>query len=463
MTGSFSSLNTALSGLRYQQVALDMASTNVANSTTEGYVRRRVTGETAAPGTTPAIWSRSVEVGNGVRSTGVERMVDPFLDARSRTEHGKQGYLDVQTEVLGRVETGLGEPGDSGVAAAFAGFRSALHNLANAPDSDAARGQVLAMAKDVADAVNLQSRNLASEASDQRSKLLSTIAEVNSVAQDLASTNKAVVAGRVAQNDVSTLEDTRDRLALRLAELTGGTAKIQPDGSMDFALNNVSLVSGKTANALTLAEGVTPAGDADGKQTRFQIGGVDTGVLGGQAGGIANVLDHTLPDYQAGLNAVAQQFVDTVNTAHRAGFDLAGAAGGDLFKFDATAAADPMSVLISTRSELAASGVPGAGNLDGGNAYAIEGAIVGNGVEDAYQRLVSGFGTAVASLRRQSDNQKVLTDQVDGSREQLAGVSLDEETVNMMTAQRAYEAAARLMTTLDSVLDTLINRTGLVR
>ncbi len=186
MTGSFSSLNTALSGLRYQQVALDMASTNVANATTEGYVRRRVTGETAAPGTTPAIWSRSVEVGNGVRATGVERMVDPFLDARSRTEHGKQSYIDVQTEVLGRVETGLGEPGDSGVAHAFTVFRSSLHDLANAPGSDAARGQVLAAAKDVADAVNLQSRNLASEAGDQRSKLQSTVAEVNSVAQDLA-------------------------------------------------------------------------------------------------------------------------------------------------------------------------------------------------------------------------------------------------------------------------------------
>ncbi len=104
----------------------------------------------------------------------------------------------------------------------------------------------------------------------------------------------------------------------------------------------------------------------------------------------------------------------------------------------------------------------GTGNLDAGNAANIAGAITGSGVEDSYQRLVSGFGITVASMRRQSDNQKTVTDQVDGSREQLAGVSLDEETVNMMTAQRAYEAAARLMTTLDSVLDTLINRTGLV-
>ena len=80
-----------------------------------------------------------------------------------------------------------------------------------------------------------------------------------------------------------------------------------------------------------------------------------------------------------------------------------------------------------------------------------------------YQRLVSGFGTEVASARRLAANQQALTEQVDGSRDQLSGVNLDEEMVTMLQAQRAYEAAARVMTTIDSVLDTLINRTGLVR
>ena len=85
------------------------------------------------------------------------------------------------------------------------------------------------------------------------------------------------------------------------------------------------------------------------------------------------------------------------------------------------------------------------------------------GVEDSYQGLVNGFGTEVASVKRLAANQQVLTNQVDGSREQLSGVNLDEEMVTMLSSQRAYEAAARVMTTVDSVLDTLINRTGLVR
>jgi flagellar hook-associated protein 1 FlgK len=56
----------------------------------------------------------------------------------------------------------------------------------------------------------------------------------------------------------------------------------------------------------------------------------------------------------------------------------------------------------------------------------------------------------------------VLTAQVDSSRESLSGVSIDEEMVHLLAAQRGYEGAARVLTTVDSMLDTLINRTGLV-
>ncbi|RZI86911.1 MAG: hypothetical protein EOO67_15065, partial [Microbacterium sp.] len=114
---------------------------------------------------------------------------------------------------------------------------------------------------------------------------------------------------------------------------------------------------------------------------------------------------------------------------------------------------------VGDPADLAASGIPG-GGLDASNATAMAGS---TGVETSYQRLINGFGTEVASVTRLAANQYVLTSQVDGSREQLSGVNLDEETVSMLAAQHAYEAASRVMTTLDSVLDTLINRTGVTR
>ena len=465
---SFSSLNTALSAMRYQQVALDVASTNVANGGTDGYVRRRVVGETVGGGAVPAVWSRTNEVAAGVRASGIGRMVDQYLDARGRTEHGKQSYLDLQSEALARVETGLAEPGDNGVAGALAAFRSTLHDLVNSPGSDAARSQVLASANTVADAIRLQSRNLTDEAGDQRSGLLATVQEVNDTATQLAATNKSIAAASLTAGDTASLLDERDRLSMKLAELTGGTATIRSDGGMDVDLNGVALVTGASANQLQITAGVNADGTADGNPTAYAVsggGGAVPGTLGGEVGGISDLLDRKLPDYLAGLNGIAKKLADDINAQHVLGFDAAGAPGGaTFFAYTGPDVAASLTVAITDPKKIAASSKPADPAtgmvLDTGNADRLIDAIT---VDDDYQRLVNGFGTVVASTKRLATNQQALTSQVDSSREQLAGVSLDEETVNMLSAQRAYEAAARVMTTVDSVLDTLINRTGVTR
>lgn len=466
MSGSFGSLNTALSALRYQQVALDVASTNIANSGTEGYVRRRVVGQTMGAGVVPALWSRSNEVGNGVTASRVDRMVDPFLDMRSRTEHGQQAYLDLKSAALGRVETGLAEPGDAGVAAALGRFRTSLQDLVNAPGGDggeAARNQVLAAAATVADAIRLQAHHVDNEAVDQRAKLLVTVDEANVVAGDLAATNRSIASAQGSGTDAATLLDARDRLALRLSELTGATASVRADGGLDMAVNGVPLVTGQVAAQLRITSGVTPGGAPDGAPVTFSVAAIGApvgtpvpGALGGETGAVADLLDSDLPAYTAGLDAIARDFADALNTQHALGFDAAGAPGDPLFAYDPTDPAGSLTLAVTDPAKLAASALPG-GVLDATNAERLGSAIT---VEGAYQRLVTGFGSSVASVQRLAANQKTLTTQIDSAREQLAGVNLDEETVNMLAAQHAYEAAARVMTTLDSVLDTLINRTG---
>jgi flagellar hook-associated protein 1 FlgK len=179
---------------------------------------------------------------------------------------------------------------------------------------------------------------------------------------------------------------------------------------------------------------------------------------GGELGAVTEVLTTTLPAYRAGLDAVAADLAASVNAQQAAGFDASGAAGAPLFSYDPLVGAASLQVAITDPSKLAASSV-GGGALDGANADLLS--RVGT-YPDAYQRLVNGLGTDVAALDRRTANQTSLSGALDDAREQQAGVNLDEETVNMVSAQRAYEAAARLMTTIDEVLDTLINRTGLV-
>jgi flagellar hook-associated protein 1 FlgK len=229
----------------------------------------------------------------------------------------------------------------------------------------------------------------------------------------------------------------------------------------DVTVAGQSLVSGNTASTLTIASGITPTGDSDGTPLTLAITGpsgtTPVAGLGGEVGAVSDLLTTVLPGYRTGLDAVAKELADTVNAQHALGYDASGAAGGVFFSYDPANPAASLSVAITDTSEIAAATV--AGTVDGNNADALSQT---GDVESAYQRLVNSFGVRVATLNSRTTNQQALTDSVDQSREQQAGVNLDEETVNLMTAQRAYQAAARVMSTIDEVLDTLINRTGLV-
>jgi len=461
MSGTLSSLNTALSALRYNRVAMDVASHNIANVATEGYNRRRVDGESMGAPVVPARWSTYEGAGSGVRTSSIVRMNDVLLDNRARTEHSSLSYLQLRATALARMESGVGEPGDSGVSAAMADFRSSWQDLANDPGGNAARGQVLARAESLAGALAAQAANVSAEMTTQRLTLQGSVAEVNTVATELAATNRAISTAALDGVDVSDLADTRDVLGLRLAELTGGVGLLQPDGTMDVSVAGVALVSGSTAGTLRIATGVTASGGPDGSPVTFAIdhGATSTTLTAdvrGKAGASADLLNTTLPAYAAGLGAVARDLADTVNAGHAAGYDLDGTTGAAFFSYDPADPAATLTVAVTAR-QVAASSLPG-GVLDGSNADVIGTA---GSAEAAYQRLVNGFGTEVASAQRLVRTQSLLTTQVDSAREQLSGVNLDEETVAMLTAQRAYEAAARVMSVMDSVLDTLINRTGI--
>ncbi len=461
---TFSGLNTALSALRYNRVARDVVSGTIANVGTDGYTRRRINGEGTGAPDRPAMRSRYAGAGDGVRVAGLDRMADALLDIRARREHGSQAYLDIRQSVLERVGSGIGEPGDFGVAAAIADLRSAWHDLANNPGSDAARSAVLGRAATLADAIRIQAHNIDAEAGDQRLRIQSDVAEVNTLAGDLAAMNKSFAVATPNGTDAGVLLDKRDQLAMRLSELAGATATGRTDGGFDVSINGVPLVVGTNAGTLEIANGITASGASDGTPITYAISdtsgttAVPAGMTG-ETGGVTDLLTSTLPACTAGLDAIARQLAVEINTQHQAGFDAADNPGRPFFSYTPGSAASSIAVAVTASGDVAASGFVG-GGLDATNATALA---TTSSVEASYQLLINGFVTEVASVARLAANQRVLTSQVDGSREQLSGVDFDEETVTMLAAQHAYEAAARVMTTLDSVLDTVINGTGVTR
>ncbi|MDN4173576.1 flagellar hook-associated protein FlgK [Nocardioides sp. SOB77] len=459
MAGTFASFNTGLSALRYQRIAMDVAANNIANVTTDGYVRRRADAVSTGASVQAAVWSRSDDTAGGVALGSLDRMVDPFLDQRARREHGKQAFLDTRVAVLDRVESGIGEPGANGVAAALDDFAAAWEDLGNHPEREASRSAVLAAGATLADAIHVQAANVTTEIADQVEHAADLAAEIGTTAAGLAEVNRSLAAAQLDGTDTNDLLDRRDQLADRLSTLTGGQAKVRPDGGMDVSVDGVPLVAGSTAGTVAVA------GSTGGAPLSFAITlgstttPVPTSSWGGELGAVAELVTTTLPQHLAGLDAMAVTLADAVNTAHRAGHGLDGSTGLDYFAYDVDAPASSLAVALTSPEQLGVARL--AGTFDGSNATAVGREVAG--AASAYQRLVNGFGSSVQSATRLASTQRLVTAQVDGSREQLTGVNLDEETLNLVAAQRAYEAAARVISTVDAVIDTLINRTGVTR
>lgn len=464
MTGSFGGLNTALSGLKYEQVALDVANQNISNVNTDGYVRRRAVAGAVGPSAVPALWSIDSGRGNGVVTQSVQRLTDDLVEARVRRELGNLSNVTAQQTILGRVEAGINEPGQNGVTAALQGFRSALQDLVSSPDTTSARETVLAQATILTAAIHAQAQNITAEQADDRMHVLDNVTSINNDATQLAQLNDAIRTGQINGTDVGTLLDSRDKVAEDLASLTGATVTVAADGQYDVAVNGVALVTGNQAATFTITGGINPDGSDPGTPLGFAITdpsgttSVPAAGLGGELGGVSTVLTSTLPAHLSSLNTIAAELMSQVNAVHRTGFGLDGSTGLDFFGATAGNEAATLQVAITDPRQIAASAT--AGSFDASNADALSQSTT---VESDYHALVTGLGSQVAAINQRATNQQTLTLQVQDAKEQTAGVNLDEETVNMVQAQHAYEASSRVMTVLDSILDTLINHTGLTR
>ena len=459
---TFSGLSTALSSLVAQRRGLDVTGQNVANANTEGYSRQRVSMSSSTTGQTAAIWSTPLPVGTGVTVSDVDRIRDVFLERRAHTEHGRQELLGVRRAVLAEIEQTFGEPSDTGLQSQLSDFWAAWGDVSNRPGDLAARAQLVQRTHTLVEGFRRTDAALSAQWASRREQLAVTVEAVNTAARQVAELNAAIRHAEQVGQPNNDLTDKRDLLVVQLADLAGITARSGDDGSVDVYLGGAALVRGDRAEQLQVsgAAGIDGAG-AEPVRITWARDGYDAEVTGGRAGGLHEVLTGTIPGTVARLDAVVGTLVTAVNDAHAAGKDLDGLPGGPVFA--GTSARTLVAALEDPRRVAAGGAASADGSLDGSNADALAGiARLPKGPDYAYRQLIVGIGVESQTAQRRTDVQTEVTRTVDGLRDAAAGVNMDEEMVNMLAYQRAYEAAARLMSAVDSTLDTLINRTGLV-
>jgi flagellar hook-associated protein 1 FlgK len=460
MSSSFGSINTALTGLYANRRGLDVSGQNIANANTQGYTRQRVNMQSVVGGSSAAMYARSDGLGDGVEVTNVQRLRNEFLEGRGHTEHATGSYLTNQASIYNAIEDSFGEPNDTALQAQFHDMWGGWADVANAPNDSAARSALLQQSATVVDGLHSAYGSLAAQWKDLRGEASAFSAEVNQTATAIAELNKNIVLAKASGATVNELEDQRDLHVMHLAEMVGATASKRPNGAVDVFIGGANLVSEFTPRALEV-KGAQRLEDqaTDGVQLQWK----DTGApatAGGRMGAMVDALTGVIPGMVGKLDGVAKNLADTVNAAHTAAYGLDGVTGRPFFS-GTTASTIAVAIPMDKPEQVGAA--PTAGTFDGSVADLLSrSGEQPNGPDKAYQNMIADLGVASQTSGRRADIQGNITLQIDSAREAEAGVNLDEEMTNLLTFQRGYEASSRVLTTIDSMLDQLINRTGLV-
>jgi flagellar hook-associated protein 1 FlgK len=467
---TFSGLNTAYTGLAAARHGLDVVGQNLANAATAGYTRQRVDLSSVGPVAATGPIQGGVTPGQGVSVDGIQRLGDTFLDARVRTSAAASGYWTTRSGAMSELETSLNEPGANGVSAKLQAFWSGWHDLANNSSNPAVGGVLLQKAGTLTAQIAQGYQSASTQWAAARASTDQLVTQVNEEAAQVADLNGRIRSTMQAGGSVNELLDKRSTLATSLAKLVGGTLRDKGDGTAEILVGGNPLVSGDGARTLT-AVGAPQLAGATSNPVHLEwtdLSGIPVALEGGNLAGAVSLLaaanggaGGALAEAAQSYNDFATTLANQVNAIHSGGATPTGATGLAFFGFAAGVPAALGLQVVPTNSQQIASAVPGKGAYDGSVADQIAQLGVSAGSPDhAWSTIVTRIGVQSQSDGQQATLAGLASTNANTLQLSNASVDTDEENMNMITYQHTYQAAARVMSTIDSMLDTLINHTG---
>ncbi|MBM7631280.1 flagellar hook-associated protein FlgK [Geomicrobium sediminis] len=492
MTSTFHGLQTAYKGLMAQQRALQTTGHNIANANTPGYTRQRVNFNASQAFPAPGMNAPSIagQIGTGVDVESVQRVRDEFLDLQYRGESSRAGYWGKMHEAYNRMEDIMNEPSDSGLGIVMDDFWRAIEVLADNPSDKSAREVVRQQGETLADTYNYIVDSLTSVQQELKHELDGTTKQVNTLLEQIHNLNEDI--NRLEPHGYlpNDLYDERDRLIDELSELIPievKHAENQPKdnrhptalGPLEIHLKNSNGEESKILDAdgfLEMTVNESESGNAVSTITFNHDTDEDSNVyldIPSQHGKVAALVESygyvmgegddaqvigVYPEMLEELQGMMNEFVTAFNTTHQAGQGLNESTGINFFTFDQQNNRLGIDNAINNLDNIAASGSGVSG--DGSNALALSNQI--EQLQESYRAIVGEMAVATNNAARMDYTSGVRQSTIEQNRLSMSAVSLDEEMVNMISFQHAYNASARQITMIDEMLDRIINGMGIV-
>jgi flagellar hook-associated protein 1 FlgK len=460
MSGLFLGLEMGKRALVSQQLALTTSGHNVANAATPGFSRQRVILTQTSP-----LNTTTGNIGTGVYASGITQVRDLFLSSQYRGDNGSLAGWESSHKALSQIELFFNEPSDKGMNQLITDFFNSWENLSTNPN---ARTTVVEKAKVLINAFHEHSSQLTELRESVDDDFKARTGEINKFAIQIANLNRQISSAELGGDHANDLRDQRDLLVDQLSAYAAVKTIERPNGTTAVMLGSMGLVDGVDylqIETKTVQRDKSTATIAVWQNTNFEID-----FSGGEMQSLQQTRDKTIPEMQKNLDLLATTIMNQVNSVHAAGIGANGSTGVNFFDpFRTSAATMALNVEVENDQNLIAASISGEPG-DTRNAQAISqlryDRVMQSGtstINEFYASMIGSLGIRTEEAETLKDNYSLLVTQLENARQSVQGVSIDEEVTNMIKYQRAYEAAARVITFVDSALETVISGMGVTR
>ncbi len=433
------------------QSAIDITSGNIANANNENYKRRRVDlRNLTINGIANGIG------GNGANPSDLQRIRQKFAEHALWRENNQLGKYDKTESLLSQLESIFGDDSDGGLGSVMSQFWNSWNELSNDPENDSIRNLVANKGKLLSDTFNRTYNRAIRFQREMTPEINDTVKMINQSAQKLLDINN-----QIRVNDNPDLIDQRDAVLSDLSKVINIDVKENDKGEVSVFYGGHILISENKANLLQVKFDTT--GNVHKASVVFKDSNYAPKIEGGSLAGMMDVYNNKIPAYLDKLDTLASSVVSQVNAIHKNGYNIAGTTGVDFFQNGVTSASDiKLNSAIENDPTLIATRAAGEGVGSNSVAEAIfkiqyATSVENKTVSDFYTDLVTGIGSDVDDASFLAKSEALITQQLQNQRDQVTGVSLDEEMTNMIKYQQSYQASAKIISTVDEMLTTVLN------
>jgi len=453
--GILGTMEMARNAMQTARQGAEIAGNNLANASNPIYARQRVKIASAV-----AIPTDKGPQGSGAEVAGIEQVRDYAIDKQLVEEKGVTAFLEAKQRGLQMAESSLGQSldrqsvdaGDAystyGISEGVTDLFNSFQSLSASPTSTAERQTAVYSAQKLTDKFKSVDRRLDNLRSSLNKEVKADIVNANAKLEQVAYLASSIGNTEMVEGAANEIRDIMQDTLEQLAEFVNVITTTNEDGKMSVFISGEEFITDNVLTdvmkVVTNANGYHSAASSRSSTALNLTSGKIAGAIDARDGGVV--------DLRESLNTLASELITQVNALHTTGYDLSGNNDNSLKFFTG---ADPRKLQMSASATEVGDNTIARALADKLESPTIN--LDNMSYAEHYGNTVSSFGQELSLVNVRLNDQKAVQNMLQKQRDSVQGVSIDEEVANLVIFQRAFQASARLISTMNTLMGDVIN------